>query len=270
MITSSELASLIPATVALAKQAGKAILDFYDSRDAYTITIKPDASPVTEADIAAHKLIVKGLPTLLADTPVLSEESVNIPFTTRQLWSQYWLVDPLDGTKEFIYRTDEFTVNIALIENHVPILGVVYIPVRDIFYFAARDYGAYKQCGDSAPEKIHVRKLEHHQPIVTISRRHRSPLLKTFLTNLASYRLLVKGSSIKSCLIAEGKADVYPCLGATSEWDIAAAQCVVEEAGGAVFDISHNPLRYNTKTSLINPPLLVVGDEPQQWLQYLS
>ena len=121
--------------------------------------MKSDASPVTEADIAAHKLIVTGLPGLLADTPVLSEESVNIPFATRQQWSQYWLVDPLDGTKEFIYRTDEFTVNIALIENHVPILGVVYIPVRDIIYFAARDYGAYKQCGDNAPEKIHVRKL---------------------------------------------------------------------------------------------------------------
>jgi 3'(2'), 5'-bisphosphate nucleotidase len=270
MINVSELIRLLPGTIALAKQAGDAILAIYNSKDTYAIEMKSDATPVTAADIAAHKIIAAGLPELLENTPVLSEESVNIPFSERQQWSQYWLVDPLDGTKEFIHRTDEFTVNIALIENHVPILGVVYIPVKNITYFAARDYGAYKQCGDSAPEKIHVRKLAKLPPTVTISRRHRGGLLTTFLTNLANYNVVVKGSSIKSCIIAAGIADVYPCLGATSEWDIAAAQCVVAEAGGAVFDISHQPLRYNTKASLINPPLLVVGDEQHQWLQYLS
>lgn len=236
----------------------------------FTVTIKDDGSPLTEADIAAHHTIVAGLAALTPDLPVLSEEQEIIPnFTERASWGRYWLVDPLDGTREFVKRNGEFTVNIALIEGHRPVLGVVSVPVSGDCYFACNGGGAYKQILHGAPHLIHVRTCKGDRCIVAGSRSHRTGRLEEFLANIGNYEVLSIGSSIKSCLVAEGRADIYPRLGPTSEWDTAAAQCVIEEAGGRMTDTSMRPLRYNTKDSLLNPHFLAFGDTQQDWSWYV-
>ena len=249
----------------LAKQAGQAILEIYQNVSDFKIKTKADQSPVTIADIQANAIIKNGLASLDAELPLLSEEEALIPYALRATWPRYWLVDPLDGTKEFIHHTDEFTVNIALIENHQPILGVIYIPMLTTSYFACKGHGAYKQEGDQEPEAIKVREVDEKHLVITVSRRHISDRLERFLSKMGNYEIINRGSSIKSCLIAEGSADFYPCLGPTSEWDTAAAQCIVEEGGGAMLDVNFKPLRYNTKDSLINPHFMVVGDKNYNW-----
>ena len=267
-----ELEKIILPVLDLAKKAGSEILSLYRNSKTIKVTRKADASPVTEADMSAHRIIDAGLRQLTPNIPILSEEAADISYTTRSQWSTYWLIDPLDGTKEFIHRTDEFTVNIALIKDHQPILGVIVAPVFDLSYFAYRNGGAFKQLGQSSAHKIDVRYLPKTESwIITLSRHHSTDGVKRFLENIDHpHELITKGSSLKSCLVAEGQADVYPCLGNTSEWDIAAAQCVVEEAGGKVITIDRQPLRYNIKSSLINPPLLVFGDGSYDWFQFVE
>ncbi len=263
----SELSKLLPGVVQLAKRAGERIMTIYN-RD-FSVMQKKDDSPVTEADMAAHAVIDDGLEELAGQYPVLSEESASIPFEDRSRWECYWLVDPLDGTREFIKRNGEFTVNIALVEDHRAILGVVYAPALSLCYYGAQGLGAFKQEQEQDPTPIQVQKQSRETVIIAGSRSHRGESLNRFLENIANYELLAMGSALKSCLVAEGKADIYPRLGPTSEWDTAAAQCIVEEAGGYVTDTNMQNLPYNTKESLLNPHFFVFGDSRVNWSRYL-
>jgi 3'(2'), 5'-bisphosphate nucleotidase len=255
---------------ALARHAADAITAIYNRTGGIEVRDKEDRSPLTEADMAAHHAIVAGLDALTPDLPVLSEESAEIPFSERSLWERYWLVDPLDGTREFLKRNGEFTVNIALIERHQPILGVILAPVTGLCYFACRGQGAYKQVAPhTEPTPIRVRARRARRVTVAISRSHPNAGLEQFLKGLGDYECVAMGSSLKSCMVAEGAADIYVRLGPTSEWDTAAAQCIVEEAGGAVTDTTRQTLRYNTKKGLLNPHFLVFGDLTHPWEQYL-
>ena len=174
---------------------------------------------------------------------------------------KFWCVDPLDGTREFIAKTDDFSVNIALIENHIPVLGIIYIPVFNVFYFAVKNKGAFKKTGSTEPKKIQIRKLNANQPIVIASRRHaNNEKLQKFFEAIKHYERISRGSAIKFCLIAEGNADIYPRFGETFFWDTAAGQCIVEEAGGHVMDAKGNPLRYNGARPYLNPYFFAVGD----------
>jgi 3'(2'), 5'-bisphosphate nucleotidase len=267
---SLDYCALLKGVLPIAEQAGEAILAIYETD--YAIEHKDDKTPLTEADLAAHDIIDKGLIELSADIPVLSEESATIPYEKRRQWSTYWLVDPLDGTREFIKRNGEFTVNIALIENGEAVVGAVYVPVTGVSYFACRTHGAWKKATkDAQPEKIQVRPLPDSGPLVIAgSRSHRGDSLNKFLENVGDHEIVSMGSSLKSCLVAEGLADLYPRLGPTSEWDTAAAQCVVEEAGGVLTDTSMQPLRYNTKDSLLNPHFFVSGNKDKDWSAYLE
>jgi 3'(2'), 5'-bisphosphate nucleotidase len=251
----------------IAHAAGVRIMEFYEYN--CEITHKENNTPLTEADLAAHETIMQGLGRLTPDIPILSEESASIGYAERRAWQRYWLVDPLDGTREFIKHNGEFTVNIALIEGNRPVLGVVYSPVMKVHYYACAGFGAYKQELGSQPVRISTRNCDAQSMTVACSRSHRGDTLEGFLARLGNYEIVNMGSSLKFCLVAEGKADIYPRFGPTSEWDTAAAQCVVEEAGGKVTDVTLQALRYNTKDSLLNPHFLVFGDPQQDWSRYL-
>ncbi len=251
----------------IARQAGTAILKIYDLD--FEVMEKADKSPLTEADLAAHHIIVDELQSLTPDIPVLSEESTAIPYDTRAQWQTYWLIDPLDGTKEFIKRNGEFTVNIALIHEGKAVLGVVYVPVSRITYYGDSQQGAFKLDADGNSSAIQVTS-KHQTPLrIAGSRSHAGDSLLQFLGKLGEHEIISMGSSLKLCLVAEGKADLYPRLGLTSEWDTAAAQAVVEAAGGKVTDSNMNPLIYNTKESFLNPHFFVFGDASIDWSTYL-
>jgi 3'(2'), 5'-bisphosphate nucleotidase len=269
MNDTAELERLLPHVTDLARQAGEAILEVYHRAAGYDVEDKADNSPLTSADVNAHRTIDQGLRALRPDLPILSEESGEVPFSERRPWSAYWLVDPLDGTREFIKRNGEFTVNIALIADGVPMLGVVHAPVIETDYFAAQDVGAYKRVCNNRAEAIAVQPLPGDRIRVAGSRSHANERLQGFLDKLGAHELRPMGSSLKSCLVAEGGADIYPRFGPTSEWDTAAAQAVVEAAGGHVTDTELRPLRYNQEESLLNPEFLVFGDARHDWRQYL-
>lgn len=233
---------------AIARDAGNAIMTVYQ-RANVEVQHKNDNSPVTQADLAAHHVICEGLRALPTQYPILSEESCDIRWAERRQWSRYWLVDPLDGTKEFIKRNGEFTVNIALIENGEPILGVVYAPVLEAMYTGERDRGAFLN-----DQPINVTAEAPATLRVVGSRSHPSPDTLDWLKALDKpYRLIPMGSSLKLCRIAEGEADLYPRLGPTSEWDTAAAHAVLSAAGGEVVTLEGEPLRYNQKDDYLNP-----------------
>ena len=253
---------LIQPLLQIARDAGDAIMEIY-RQDDHGIEEKSDNSPLTRADMAAHRIIEQGLTALTPDIPQLSEESTEIAFSERSQWQRYWLIDPLDGTKEFIRRNDEFTVNIALIDNHQPVLGVICLPVSGICYFGSDNGGAWKQKPGQAPIMIQTRP--HNSPLkVLASRRHKTdketPVLQRLTEQFGTLQKDNYGSSLKMCVIAEGLADIYPRLYPTCEWDTAAAQAIVEAAGGLILDDQLQPLRYNTKESLINPDFFVLGD----------
>jgi len=258
--------ALLDAVRHLTLEAGEVIMRVYAGE--FEVTTKEDRSPVTEADLAAHRLIEAGLRALAPGLPVLSEEDAGIPYATRRQWTRYWLVDPLDGTREFIKRNGEFTVNIALVEGHDVALGVVHAPALGVSYGAFRDGGAWKWEGGEA-RAIHVRAQAARPPCVAISRSHGSARMQAYLAALGEHGHINMGSALKSCLVAEGAADLYPRLGPTSEWDTAAAQCVVEEAGGHFTDTAMQRLRYNMKDSLLNPEFFVFGDPSIDWSAYL-
>ncbi|MCJ8338792.1 MAG: 3'(2'),5'-bisphosphate nucleotidase CysQ [Pseudomonadales bacterium] len=250
---------------ALAKAAGTKILDIYNSD--FSVTYKGDESPLTQADLLAHEVICGGLQLLAPDIPVLSEESTEQQIQNRLCWSRYWLVDPLDGTKEFVSRNGEFTVNIALIDNGVPIFGVVYAPVLDLIYWGS-DAGAFKQQGSAAPQQVFVAQTPAlvDKWRVVASRSHLNSATKQYLTQFAQTEVQNMGSSLKFCLVAEGAADIYPRMAPTSEWDSAAAQAVVEAAGGCVLEYPNlQPLRYNRRNSLLNPNFIVCAETPLIW-----
>jgi len=258
------LEDLIDPVVELATVAGTRILEVYATD--FDVQEKDDASPLTKADLAAHRTIVDGLGNLTPSLPIISEESGLTPFEERRHWSRYWVVDPLDGTKEFVNRNDEFTVNIALIEDGRPVLGVVRVPVFDKTYVGCEGAGADVREGDDEPRPIRVAGNAAQPPRVVGSRSHRGASLDAWLARLGAHELVPMGSSLKFCVVAEGNADVYPRLGPTSEWDTAAAQAVVEQAGGAVLRLDGSPLDYNRKEDILNPWFVVIGARDRDWL----
>lgn len=252
--------------IALTKEAGRRIMEIYGSD--FRVAAKEDLSPLTAADLASHHCLVEGLEKLWPLHPILSEESKAIAFEQRSQWETFWLIDPLDGTKEFIKRNGEFTVNVALIHRHQPVLGVVYAPARNLCYFASEGCGAFRQVEDAEPESIRVTPSAPATVRIVASRSHGGVALELYLSRLGEHVRVSIGSSLKLCLVAEGSADLYPRIGLTSEWDTAAAHCVVTEAGGAVANLSGQPLIYNAKESILNPYFLVYGDKARDWCRY--
>lgn len=254
--------------VEIALGAGRQILAIYDTD--FDVTEKGDSSPLTQADLASHRVIVEGLQALTPDLPILSEESAEIPWGERRHWERYWLVDPLDGTKEFIKKNGEFTVNIALIEHGRPIVGVVHVPVTGVTYVGAEGAGAQK-IEDSSARAINVQVPAAAPPRVVASRSHRGADVDAYLERLGAHEIVSMGSSLKLCLVAEGAADVYPRLGPTSEWDTAAAHAVVNAAGGKVVEAATGELlRYNAKETLLNPYFIVFGDDARDWVSFAA
>ena len=254
----NSLAHLLARAGTLAAEAGVRAMKFYGNT---TVVLKQDASPLTLADTASHEFLMAALPGLAPGIPVVSEESApeSAPAAGR-----FWLVDPLDGTKEFVKGTNEFTVNIALIEAGRPVLGVVHAPALGVTYFASRDTGAWFQSGGSPAVRISTRRADPARLAVVASKDHAGPLVAAMLSRLPDAELKSMGSSLKFCLVAAGQADLYLRDLPTMEWDTAAAQCVVEAAGGGVYELSGTPLAYG-KPGLRNGPIMTVGDPSFSW-----
>ncbi len=265
---SAQLEALIAPVCDIVKQAGQEVMKIYLA--GFEVEEKEDRSPRTTADLASHRLICRQLKTLTPDIPVLSEESASIPYSQRMRWKRYWLIDPLDGTREFIKKNGEFTVNVALVIDHVAHLGAVYLPVQDTCYYAATGHGAFKHEREQAACRIRTRfSTPDAIPTICGSRSHAGHSLQALLAQIGDHELISVGSSIKTCLVAEGKADLYPRFGPTSEWDTAAAHCIVQEAGGSLVDTRLRTVRYNTKDSLLNPSFIVFGSLNDRWRDML-
>ncbi len=253
--------------IAIAQDAAAAIMDVY--AHPFDVEIKADRSPVTAADLAANQVIVRGLGQLTPDLPILSEESAQVPWDVRRHWGAYWLVDPLDGTREFVKRNDEFSVNIALIYQGAPAFGVVLAPVSGVAWHAMRGELAYRRDG------IHDSVLRTRTPAlpplqVAASRSHRSAQTEALLARMGEIEVVAQGSSLKFCRLAEGTLDVYPRLGPTAEWDTAAGQCVLHAAGGAVLSAATGkPFRYNRRETLLNGDFIALGDTRLPWRTWL-
>jgi 3'(2'), 5'-bisphosphate nucleotidase len=248
-------AELRSAITDLAREAGRAAMTYYDDTAAAEVREKEDRSPVTLADEAAHQVLVQGLRRIDPATPIVSEEAEAASFETRRGWRRFWLVDPLDGTKEFIKRRAEFTVNVALIEDGEPVFGVVLAPALDLLYWAAKGEGAWRQEDSRPPERIYSSAPRPGEPLTVVeSLSHPSAELEEFLQALPVGRRVKAGSSLKFCWVAEGRADIYPRLGPTMEWDVAAGDCIYRQSGRDAERTS--PLRYN-KPDLRNPSFVI-------------
>lgn len=251
---------------AIAHEAGDAIMEHYGTP--VPVKYKDDDSPLTQADRASHRVIKDALRELAPDIPMLSEESEADAAKARHSWDRFWLVDPLDGTKEFIKQSGEFTVNIALIEDEQPTLGVIHVPAQEKTYIAERGGGAFRVGDDGTQTGIETRSADADNLVVAASRDHAGPQLNAFLSRLPGAELVSMGSSLKFCLVAEGRADFYFRDVPTMEWDTGAAQCIVEAAGGTVTDFEGRRLTYN-KSSLRNPSLMTAGDASFDWKSYM-
>ncbi len=247
--------------------AGKVVLEIYDSGD-FTSFQKEDDSPVTTADFKANEIIMQMLQKATPDIPIMSEESEISTLALRKTWARYWLIDPIDGTQEFIARSGDFAINIALIENNEPIIGVIYWPTGETLYSALKGHGAFKEC-PVENKQIYVRCLDSPSEdplIIAISRRQKREKVISSLSEDRVYQTLPAGScSLKACFIAEGKADVFLRFGVTGEWDTGASQCIVVEAGGKILAHDFAPLSYNLRTSVINPDFFIMGDQNVDW-----
>ena len=270
--------NLLDAVVRIAKLAGEEILDVYRREGSISAQTKGDDSPLTEADTRANNLIVSELQRLTPDIPVLSEESAVKTWDVRSQWSEYWLIDPLDGTKEFINRNDEFTVNIALVRAAEPVMGVVHAPALARTWSGMKGEGAWRQEGADVPQIIRSAKMpaeiEASAVMVVASRRHGAEEMQGMLDTLAKrfkeVELVNMGSSLKICIVAEGGADIYPRMTPTSEWDTAAAQAVLCAAGGMICTLDFLSLSCNSKEELLNPSFLALGDVTFGWQQVLG
>jgi 3'(2'), 5'-bisphosphate nucleotidase len=261
------LKELIEPTVDLAIAAGQAILEVYATD--FDVQEKGDESPLTQADLASHRCIAEGLRALTPELPVISEEEGLPTFAERGAWQRYWLIDPLDGTKEFVNRNGEFTVNIALVDGGRPVLGIVHVPVQDKTYVGCEGHGSELRA-DGTVTPIRVAESSRTPVRVVGSRSHRGSSLDAFLARIGETDMVPMGSSLKFCVVAEGRADIYPRLGPTSEWDTAAAQAVVEQAGGKVLELDGKPLSYNQKEEILNPFFVVIGAADRDWLALLA
>jgi len=262
--------ALREAVIALAQQAGAAIMQVYHGDTAsFEVQHKDDDSPLTRADLAAHHIIVEGLSHLTPDFPVLSEESAQIPWSLRRPWQRYWLVDPLDGTREFIKRNGEFSVNIALIENGTAVFSLIQSPVSGVVWHAERGHGAYRRSGSQQVRLTSCRPAQ--QPLrVVASRTHGTPGITYALAHMGEFELSRLGSALKFCKLAEGKLDAHLRMHPTQEWDTAAGQCLLEAAGGVVLTLSGKPLRYNQREQLINGDFIALGDPTLAWQSWLA
>nr|WP_238346219.1 3'(2'),5'-bisphosphate nucleotidase CysQ [Luteimonas saliphila] len=253
--------------LAIAQEAAASILEVYE-RD-FDVTRKDDASPLTDADLAAHHRIVAGLSRLTPDIPVLSEESTHaVPAEIRRRWPCLWLVDPLDGTREFVKRNGEFTVNIALIDHGVSVFGVIQAPVTGVLWHGAPGHGAFRRDA-SGENAIRVRRPAHAPLRVAASRSHRDPRTEALMVRMGAVEPVGLGSSLKFCRLAEGGMDVYPRFGPTSEWDTGAGQAILEGAGGALLDPRGRPFRYNQRDTLLNGDFVALGDPALPWRDWL-
>jgi len=252
----AESQQLLDALRPLAQRAADAIMAVY--RNAFDVAQKDDRSPLTEADLASHRILVDGLRALSPEIPVLSEESTDVDASERRGWSRFWCVDPLDGTREFVKRNDEFCICIALIEDGEPVLGLVHAPVSGRCHFAARGFGAFVAEADGRVSAIGCVGVGA-QWRVAGSRSHADQRSEAVLARIGDCVHRPMGSALKFGLVAEGAADLYLRLGPTSEWDTAAGQCIVECAGGEVLDLCGAPLRYNQRDSVLNPDFIVLG-----------
>ncbi|KAB0287501.1 3'(2'),5'-bisphosphate nucleotidase CysQ [Vibrio fortis] len=272
MPMTKDLSHLLPSVIEVARSAGQLILEIYEKKD-YEEYTKSDDTPVTSADLAAHKLISQRLSELTPDIPVLSEEAANISLEKRSQWDRYWLVDPLDGTQEFIARSGDFATIIALIEHNKPVMGVVYGPVSGVTYYAYAGKGAWKipDLNDSVKIKTHRHELPNQPIAMAISRRQDINRITSRMSPKWNYDLVPLGSAaLKACLVAEGAVDCYLRLGPTGEWDTAATQCIVEEAGGRILSTHLEPLSYNERETLENPNFIVLGDADLPWEEILQ
>ncbi len=250
-----------------AKRAGHAILEIYDSGD-FEEYAKDDESPVTSADYKANEIIMDILQTKTPDIPIMSEETEHLALADRVDWERYWLIDPIDGTQEFIARSGDFAVNIALIEHNKPVIGVIYWPAGESLYYAVKGEGAYKSCAIEQ-KQIQVKQFiapAEEPVVVAISRRQKRENVLRRLDNSRTYQTLPTGScSLKACFIAEGKADFFMRLGVTGEWDTGASECIINEAGGRIVNVDFEPITYNQRESLENPNFMVLGDQSVDW-----
>ncbi|MDO6840348.1 3'(2'),5'-bisphosphate nucleotidase CysQ [Paraglaciecola chathamensis] len=261
------ISSLLDIAKSAAQAAGKVVMEIYDSGD-YKSYQKDDDSPVTSADYKANEVILAILKRKTPHIPIMSEESDNGTLDERKDWHRYWLIDPIDGTQEFIARSGDFAVNIALVEDNQPVIGVIYWPPGETLYFASKGHGAFKE-SRTENKRIHVRKFddpEQDPVMIAISRRQARENVMRSMSDHRTYQTYPTGScSLKSCFIAEGKADVFLRLGVTGEWDTGASQCIVSEAGGNILAHDFSPLSYNERNSVTNPDFIVMGDQRVNW-----
>ncbi len=257
-----------------AKKAGVEVMKYYRDKS-FTAELKADESPVTSADIAANDILMDQLKTLTPDIPIISEEVGTVALAQREKWDRYWLLDPIDGTGEYIIGSGDFAVNIALVENGWPSIGVIHAPDHHLTYFAQNDLGAFKDCNlqsNSRSHQIHVAPYQEQRRIkIAISRRQQLDLMGQYLNNDFDFDYVALGScSLKNCLIAEGGADCYLRIGVTGEWDTGASQCILEQAGGTIIDSEFNPLSYNKRESLLNPDFLSLGNQNIPWQKIIK
>ena len=248
-----DLPALGKALLPIVERAGAAIMAVYDA--GFTVQHKEDNSPLTLADLESQRVIMDALAHLTPDIPILSEESAQAPWAERQTWRELWVVDPLDGTREFVKRNGEFTVNIALVVDHEPVLGVVSAPAQGLVYWGAARVGAFSYHTGGQQLPIHVAPPQHPLRVVG-SRSHASPETAGYLATVGPHVMTGIGSSLKFCLVAEGRAELYPRFGPTSEWDTAAGQALLEAAGGHVTRLDGHRLRYNCRDSVVNGDFL--------------
>lgn len=257
------------------REAGSEILSVYSDNSNFRVNYKEDDSPITKADRLADRIIARALKKLPVNFPILSEESEVPLYRERESWTDYWLVDPLDGTKEFIKRNGEFTVNIAHIRNGVPEMGAVHVPVSGVTYLGKKGFGAWMVDQDDVTKEIHARKMGNSSRSIKVltSRSHGNDsldnLIKGISKELGDTEIVTMGSSLKICLLAEGKADLYPRQTPTCEWDTAAAHAVLAGSGGEIFDDNFRVLKYNQKSSLLNPNFFAVADPNFDWGKWL-
>jgi 3'(2'), 5'-bisphosphate nucleotidase len=252
-----DLAALAESLMPIVARAGAAIMQIYDG--AFAVERKDDNSPLTLADLESQRIILDGLKRITPDIAILSEESAAAPWSERQTWRELWVVDPLDGTREFVKRNGEFTINIALVVDHEPLLGVVSAPAQDLTFWGMAGLGAFMRRQGGEACRIHTAPPQRPLRVVG-SRSHASPRTAAYLARLGAHVMSGVGSSLKFCLLAEGNAELYPRFGATSEWDTAAGQALLEAAGGHVTRMDGHRLRYNCRESLINGDFVAFSD----------
>ncbi|MFK7793953.1 MAG: 3'(2'),5'-bisphosphate nucleotidase CysQ [Gammaproteobacteria bacterium] len=267
MFANDELKNLIHEINEVARSSGSIIRKYFHT--SYDVDIKDDKSPVTTADLAANEYIEQQLSVLTPDIPRISEESDNTAYAERKHWGTFWLIDPLDGTREFIENRPDFTVNIALVHHNQPVLGSIYLPIRDQLYYATAGHSAYRCDQENTPVTIKVSTKTQTKPRICGSRSHPSKLMQKFLSSVGEHELLARGSSIKSCLVADGSADIYARFGPTWEWDTAASQCIIEQAGGHLTSLDMHALSYN-KESLLNPSFLAFANKESDWNKHIA